>query len=252
MTACGKTAQESKVCLHMEDEDMKALANGCKSHRTLEKLVKSWKVKAILPAVEESEVATACPVQRAVEVVLPAAGSWSKAPVVEDEHNIPLDMGELAATVAHTMHAAKVAKAHELTIECSKHVAASTVGDDADKSSSSVAEVKIIGEHTAEEKVICESRVVPPRPVKPLPACAAPAPLSEGKGKAVELDEVLQLMLAENVDLKEEIVCLKEVLASVHYHAGTEQAEMISMSNKAYSIAQDWGTVEMKLSELLD
>ncbi|KAG1778113.1 hypothetical protein EV702DRAFT_1196524 [Suillus placidus] len=290
----------AKVCLHMEGEDTKALASGCKSHRTLEKLVKGWKAKAILPAVEQPEVATARPVARAVEVVLPAAGSSSKAPVEEEEHVTPPDMGEpapggrksvpaaprcercvdgkldciaekgkccdacaharkgcslvptrKAPKAAPTAHTTKIAKACKSTIELTKHVAASATGGDADESSSE-AEVKIIGERAAEEKVIRGSCTIPPCAIKPLPAHAPPAPLSKGKAKAIDSEEVLALTFLENVDLKEEVAWLKEVLASVRYHARTEQVELISMSNWAYSMSQDWATVEQKMSELLD
>ncbi|KAG1781388.1 hypothetical protein EV702DRAFT_1042487 [Suillus placidus] len=156
-----------------------------------------------------------------------------------------------AAAVAPTAHAAKVAKACESTIESTKHVVASTAGGDMDESSSE-AVVKIVGERTTEEKVICGSRVVPPHPVKPLPVHAPPAPLSKGKGKAVESDETLQLVLVENADLKEEMMCLRVVLASVHQYARAEQAEMISVSNKAYGMAQNWALVEVELAEVLE
>ncbi|KAG1776263.1 hypothetical protein EV702DRAFT_1198281 [Suillus placidus] len=292
MTACGKDGAAAKVPLRMEGEDTAALASGRKSHRTLEKLVKSWKAKAILPAVEEPEVATA----HVAEVVLPAAGSSSKAPAEEEEHITPLDMGEPVSGGRKSVPAAprcercvdaklhcvfekgkrcdacaharkgcsfvpkrkapaaritKVAKAHESTIESTKRVAASTAGGDVDESSSE-AEVKIVGEHVAKEKVVRGSLTIPPHAIKPLPARPAPAPLSKGKAKAVDSEEVLALALAENADLKEEVAHLREVLAQVRFHACTEQAEMITLSNKAYTNAQDWATVEMKLAELLD
>ncbi|KAG1776130.1 hypothetical protein EV702DRAFT_1198436 [Suillus placidus] len=266
MTACGKDGAAAKVPLHMEGEDTTALASGRKSHCTLEKLVKSWKAKPILPAVEEPEVATACPIARVAEVVLPAAGSSSKAPAEEEEHVTPPDMGEPSvpavprcvrcvdgklhcvgekgkhcdacaharkgcsfvpkrkAPAVPTAHATKAAKACESTVESTKHVATSTVGGDTDESSSSEAEVEIIGEHVAEEKVIRGSRTIPPRPIKPLPVHPTPAPLSKGKAKAVDTKEVLALALAENTDLKEEVAQLKE----------------------------DWATVESKMAELLD
>ncbi|KAG1765517.1 hypothetical protein EV702DRAFT_1050994 [Suillus placidus] len=299
MTACGKDGAAAKVPLHMEGEDTAAFASGCKSHRTLEKLVKSWKAKAILPAVEEPEIATACPIARVVEVVLPAAGSSSKAPAEEEERITPPDMGEPVSggrksvpaaprcercvdaklrcvakkgkhcdTCAHARkgcsfvpkrkapaapaaRVTKVAKARKSTVESTKHVAASTAGGDVDESSSE-AEVEIVGERVAEEKVIRGSLTIPPRTIKPLPVCLAPAPLSKGKAKAVDSEEVLALALAENTDLKEEVARLKEVLAQVRFHVRTEQAEIITLSNKAYTNAQDWATVEMKLAELLD
>ncbi|KAG1779786.1 hypothetical protein EV702DRAFT_1043671 [Suillus placidus] len=283
MTACGKDAAAAKVPLCMEGEDTKALASGCKSHRTLEKLVKGWKVKAILPAVEEPEVATARPVQRVAEVVFPVAGSSSKAPAEEEECVTPLDMGEpapggrksvpavpswiallrrgsvvmparmlgrgapsftkrKAPKAAPTARATKIAKASESTIELTKHVAASTTGGDADESSSEAeVKIKIIGERAAEVKIIRRSCTIAPRAIKPLPAHAPPAPLSKGMAKAIDTEEVLALALAENADLKEEVVRLKEVLV-----------ELISVSNRAYSMSQDWATVEQKMSELLD
>ncbi|KAG1768440.1 hypothetical protein EV702DRAFT_1050024 [Suillus placidus] len=296
MTVCGKDGAAAKVPLRMEGKDTAALASGCKSHRTLEKLVKSWKAKAILPAVEEPEVATARPIARVVEVVLPAAGSSSKAPAEEEEHITPLDMGEPVSGGRKSVPAAprcercvdaklhcvfekgkccnacaharkgcsfvskrkapaacvtKVAKARKSTVESTKRVAASTTGGDANESSSE-AEVKIVGEHVAEEKFVRGSLTIPPCAIKPLPARPAPAPLSKGKAKAVDSEEILTLVLAENADLKEEVAWLKEVLAQVCFHARTEQAEMITLSNKAYTNTQDWATVEMKLAELLD
>ncbi|KAG1776682.1 hypothetical protein EV702DRAFT_1198052 [Suillus placidus] len=299
MTACGKDGAAAKVPLRMEGEDTVALASGRKSHRTLEKLVKSWKAKAILPAVEEPEVATARPIAHVTEVVLPVAGSSSKAPAEEEERITPPNMGEPVSggrksvpaaprcercvdaklrcvtekgkccdACAHARkgcsfvpkrkapavpaaRVAKVAKARESTVESTKHVAASTAGGDADESSSE-AEVEIVGERVAEEKVIRSSLTIPPRAIKPLPTRPAPAPLSKGKAKAVDSEEVLALALAENMDLKEEVAHLKEVLMQVRFHARTEQAEMITLSNKAYTNAQDWVTVEMKLAEFLD
>ncbi|KAG2338266.1 hypothetical protein BDR05DRAFT_1004404 [Suillus weaverae] len=275
------------------------LSRGRKSHCTLEKLVKSWKVKAILLAVEEPKVTTVRPIAHVAEVVLPAAGSSSKAPTEEEERITPPDMGEPVsggrksvpaaprcercvdaklcciakkgkccnacvharkgcsfiskrkAPAAPTAHVTKVAKARESTVKSTKCVAASTAGGDADESSSE-AEVEIVGERIAKEKVVCGSLTIPPRAIKPLPAHPAPAPLSKGKAKAVDSEEVFALALAENADLKEEVAHLKEVLAQVHFHAHTEQAEMITLSNKAYTNAQDWATVEMKLAELLD
>ncbi|KAG1782523.1 hypothetical protein EV702DRAFT_1192195 [Suillus placidus] len=296
MTACGKDGAAAKVPLHMEGEDTAALMSGRKSHRTLEKLVKSWKAKAILPVVEEPEVVTARPIVHVAEVVLPAAGSSSKAPAEEEERITPPNMGEPVSggrksvpavprceccvdaklrcvvekgkccdACAHARKGcsfvpkrkapaaciAKVTKARESTVESTKRVAASTAGGDADKSSSE-AEVEIVGERIAEEKVIRGSLTIPPRTIKPLPACPAPAPLSKGKAKAADSEEVLALVLVENADLKEEVARLKEVLAQVRFHARTKQAEMITLSNKAYTNAQDWATVEMKLAEFLD
>ncbi|KAG2336912.1 hypothetical protein BDR05DRAFT_953025 [Suillus weaverae] len=263
MTACGKEGAAAKVPLNMEGKDTAALVSGRKSHRALEKLMKSWKAKAIAPAVEEPEVTTA----HVAEVVLPAAGSSSKAPAEEEELITPPDMGKPAsggrksvpvvprskrkAPAAPAACVTKVVKACESTIELTKHVAVSTAGDDVDESSSE-AEVKVIGERVAEEKVVRSSLTIPPHTIKPLPARPAPAPLNKGKAKSADSEEVLALALAENVDLKEEVARLKEVLAQVCFHARTEQAEMIALSNKAYTNAQDWATVEMKLAELLD
>ncbi|KAG2343960.1 hypothetical protein BDR05DRAFT_947724 [Suillus weaverae] len=262
MTACGKTAQELKIPLHMEGEDSKALAYGRKSHCSLEKLIKSWKAKAILPVKESPEVTTACPVQCAVEVASPVAESSSKAPAPAEEEEcvIPEDMGEPGASLcqhlqakrkAHTVptaHASKVTKAHESTVKSMKHVPASTIDSDADKSSSN-GKIKVVGEHTTEEKIICGARIILPHPTKPLPIHAAPAPLSKGKSKAVNSEEVLMLVLAENADL---VMCLREVLTQVQHHAWTEQVEMITLSNKVYVNAQSWANVEHKMSELLD
>ncbi|KAG1782279.1 hypothetical protein EV702DRAFT_1231395 [Suillus placidus] len=296
MTACGKDGAAAKVPFRMEGKDTAALASGRKSHRTLEKLVKSWKAKAILPAVEEPEVATVRPIVRVVEVVLLAAGSSSKAPAEEEECITPPDMGEsvsggrksvpvaprcercvdaklhcifekgkrcdacaharkgcsfVSKRKAPAARVTKVTKARESTVESTKRVAASTAGGDVDESSSE-AEVEIVGERIAKEKVIHGSLTMPPRAIKPLPACPAPARLRKSKAKAVDSEEVLALTLAENMDLKEEVARLKEVLAQVRFHAHTEQVEMITLSNKAYTNAQDWATVEMKLAELLD
>ncbi|KAG1769046.1 hypothetical protein EV702DRAFT_1251635 [Suillus placidus] len=287
MTACGKDGAAAKVPLRMEGEDTAALASGHKSHRTLEKLMKSWKAKAILPAVEGPKVATARPIAHAPaeeedritppDMGGPVSGGRKSVPVapkceccVDAKLHCVFEKGKCCDACAHARKGCSFVpflsqkegsqgcaycvrcQNCESTVESTKRVAASTTGGDADESSSSEAEVEIVGERIAEEKVIRGSLTIPPCAIKPLPARPAPAPLSKGKAKAVDSEEVLALALAENADLKEEVAQLKEVLAQVHFHAHTKQAEMITLSNKAYTNAQDWATVELKLSELLD
>ncbi|KAG2337020.1 hypothetical protein BDR05DRAFT_1005388 [Suillus weaverae] len=108
--------------------------------------------------------------------------------------------------------------------------------------------IQLIGERTAEEKIIRGTCIILPCPTKPLPIRAAPVPLSKGKSKAIDSEEVLALALAENVDLKEEVAHLREILAQVRHHAWTEQVEMITLSNKAYINMQPWANVEQKMS----
>jgi len=66
----------------------------------------------------------------------------------------------------------------------------------------------------------------------------------KGKGKANDTEEELEDVEDENVCLREENACLRASVLGMCQYACTQQADMLTLSNKLFNMSQEWADFE--------
>lgn len=115
---------------------------------------------------------------------------------------------------------------------------------------------KCAEEVAGEENFVRGSKTIPPRPVLPLPKRPAPVPKHKLDASEREELEALRLEVATLWEENEELhVCTErysDTLLHARQHAWAQEAEGLLVSNKAFTSAHSWCTLELEIAELFN
>ncbi|KAG1839196.1 hypothetical protein C8R48DRAFT_782172 [Suillus tomentosus] len=117
-------------------------------------------------------------------------------------------------------------------------------------------DVEIVGESTVDEDAAVGGKtIVVQRAKRPLASCPALAPKRPRLDLAAQLDEsrieAAQLRI-RNAELEAEVAKWKGVVVDMRQHSRMQEAEVLAMSNRIYSMGRDWGAWEKEIAEMLE
>lgn len=127
-----------------------------------------------------------------------------------------------------------------IVTESAKETASSIAVDEGEGSEASGMDVEIVDERAVGEKVVRASRDIPVRAEGPLASGSAP----KGKGKYKGQEEELREALGENARLREENALMRASALKMRQYARAQQADLLALSNKLFTMSQEWSDLE--------
>ncbi|KAG2101390.1 uncharacterized protein F5147DRAFT_812390 [Suillus discolor] len=282
LNGCSERAGVLGVELDMDEKGAEFLKQGRKGCKEIEALVKGWKAKAIetVPEAPPKRAARATDATGAEARATDASGtdvaeqrkvgrmSVVKAPRCTSCANKdqdcggapgrrcpPCDVSKRACSFSKRktsdgpkVRPRKPMPKRPMAVESAKETASSIAVEEGEGSEGSGMDVMIVDERTVQDKVVRASRDVPVRAVGPLASGSAP----KGKGKFKGPEEELKEAQAETARLREENALMRASALKMRQYARAQQADLLALSNKLFSMSQDWSDFEERVNASLN
>ncbi|KAG2099596.1 uncharacterized protein F5147DRAFT_763050 [Suillus discolor] len=282
LNGCSERAGVLGVELDMDEKGAEFLKQGRKGCKEIEALVKGWKAKAIetVPEAPPKRAVRATDATGAEARTTDASGtdvaeqrkvgrmSVVKAPRCTSCANKdqdcrgapgrrcpPCDVSKRACSFSKRktsdgpkVRPRKLMPKRPMAVESAKETASSIAVEEGEGSEGSGMDVMIVDERTVQDKVVRASRDVPVRAVGPLASGSAP----KGKGKFKGPEEELKEAQAETTRLREENALMRASALKMRQYARAQQADLLALSNKLFSMSQDWSDFEERVNASLN